>query len=297
MGLSSKKLNVLGIVNWDCFESSQAANKFYFGNQYPMTHLNHSESFSYFVKKRKPDYDLKTQRLSFTLNPLFTSFIAIQGGVKGKMHQELPLRSSIENFLSNPLLEKSLLENISTIPQTLLVLGGDVGTLEHIATSLINGIPAVLCQGSGGITDIIIGALRMSAGSAGLLEYQKYVIIKRIRDLINLPKNDEQLFSADYMDAVTHVRNIAICIQFRDLVTIYRLDKPVIGSKLDQCILKSLLNGKAVSKWDPVYLGLKWGKCEKIIRDTLLSEGQFFIVTLICCIFMLDTYSLCGEFL
>ena len=98
-------------------------------------------------------------------------------------------------------------------------------------------------------------------------------MIKRIRDLINQPKDAEQLFSADYMDAVTHVRNISVCIHLRDLLTIYRLDKPVIGSKLDQCILKSLLNGRAVANCDPVFLGLKWGKCEQVIKDTLLAEG------------------------
>ncbi|XP_063725290.1 transient receptor potential cation channel subfamily M member 2-like [Symsagittifera roscoffensis] len=164
MGLSSKKLDVIGIVNWDCFESNHAANTLYFGSEYPMSRFSPDQKFSYFVKKRRPDWDAQTGKLSFTLNPLFTNFIAIQGGVKGKLHQETNLRSSIENLLSNPLLEKSLLENTKTIPQTLVVLGGDVGTLDHIANSLINGIPAVLCQGSGGITDVIIGALRMTKG-------------------------------------------------------------------------------------------------------------------------------------
>ena len=46
----------------------------------------------------------------------------------------------------------------------MLVLGGDVGTLDHIANSLVNGIPVVLCQGSGGMADIVIEVLRMTRG-------------------------------------------------------------------------------------------------------------------------------------
>ena len=76
------------------------------------------------------------------------------------------------------------------------------------------------------------------------------------------------------MDAATHMHNITVCIEKRHLITIYRLDKPMIGAKLDQCILKALLTGRAAQQYDPVSLGLRWGKCEKIIQNLLISEGE-----------------------
>ena len=139
--------------------------------------------------------------------------------------------------------------------------------------SLSNDIPVVVCQGSGGIADIILGALRMASGKHELVDYQKCAIIKCIRGLINSPTNEKHLFSPDYIDAATHMHNITICIEKRRLITVYRLDKPMIGAKLDQCILKALLTGRAAEQYDPVALGLKWGKCEKIIQNLLISEG------------------------
>ncbi len=239
-----------------------------------MTQFNHDKIFSYFVKKRKPEFDENTKRLSFTLNPFFTNFIAVQGGVRGKLHQELHLRTSIENLLSNPALQNHLPNQMKSIPATLLVLGGDCGTLEHIALSLTHGIPVLLCQGSGGVTDVLVEALRMTASQFGLLEYQKFVIIKKLRDLINLPVEEGHLFAADYMDAVTQIRHVKTCIKHRRMITIYRLDKPIVGAKLDQCILKALLSGQAASQYDAVALGVKWGKCEQIIQDRLLKEGK-----------------------
>ena len=92
--------------------------------------------------------------------------------------------------------------------------------------------------------------------------------------MINKPRGERDLFSEDYMDAVTHVRNISTCIRLSELVTIYRLDKPAVGEKLDQCIFKSLLKGRAVRDLDHVFLGLKWQKCDAIIKDTLFSQGK-----------------------
>ena len=95
MGLSRKQLQVIGIVNWDCFEASHAANTHYFGSEHPMERFSSDAVFSYFGKKRKADWDESNQKLSMTLNPLFSKFISVQGGVKGKVHQELQLRYSI----------------------------------------------------------------------------------------------------------------------------------------------------------------------------------------------------------
>ena len=89
------------------------------------------------------------------------------------------------------------------------------------------------------------------------------------------PIGEHELFSEDYIDAVKHVRNISVCVRFRELLTVYRLDRPVIGAKMNQCIFLSLLKGRTVRGLDPVLLGLKWRKCDSIIKDILFSQGDF----------------------
>ena len=273
MGITENRFNFIAITNWDCFESCTSAGQFFFGTEDNESNYNLNEAFNYFVKKRCVEFDLISQKLSFTLNPYFTNFLGIQGGIKGELHQELQTRTGIENLLSSPTLDQFGSHRRPAVPVTVLVLGGDCGDLEHVALSLANGVPVVICQGSGGIADIIIGALRMSGKGKSLAQYQKFALVKRIRDVINLPKSEDELFCSDYMSAVTQLRNIETCVRLQELIVVYRIDKPMIGAKLDQCIIKSLLLGKAARHHDPVSLGLQWGSCDLIFRNILLSEG------------------------
>ena len=181
MGTRKKQFNLIGIANWDCFEARSTAEQFYFGDINQQSDPQLDKPFPYFVKKRRAEFNFSTQQLSFSLNPFFNNMLAVQGGIKGLLHQELPMRSAMENLLSNPTLDSHMTGRPLGIPLTLLVLGGDCGTLEHIAQSLENGIPVVVCQGSGGIADIIISAMRMAGIGQELLSYQKAVIIKEIK--------------------------------------------------------------------------------------------------------------------
>ena len=118
------------------------------------------------------DTDIVYERYETHLNPIFTHFLAIECAVREK-HGELPARIAIENFCSKG--EKSVsrfqtgnnapLTTLNT-PTVLLVVGGDAKTLEHMANSVDNGIPVVLCQGSGGIVDYLIVLLSKIPASA-----------------------------------------------------------------------------------------------------------------------------------
>ena len=63
-------------------------------------------------------------------------------------------------------------------------------------------------------------------------------------------------------------------VNFRRFVTVYRMDKPAVGLRLDQCILRALLTGQTVQKYDPISLALKWNRCDDVIREILLQEGD-----------------------
>ena len=52
------------------------------------------------------------------------------------------------------------------------------------------------------------------------------------------------------------------------------MDKPAVGLRLDQCILRALLTGQTVQKYDPISLALKWNRCDDVIREILLQEGD-----------------------
>ena len=160
------------------------------------------KTFKYFVKKTRskatPARSVNVSSSNLTdnaiaastydryethLNPIFTHFVAIESAVREK-HCELPARIQIENFCSKDkasFASNAEVEDLKLLntPTVLLVFGGDAKTLEHMARSVENGIPVVLCQGSGGIVDYLILLLHKVPPSN---DASKWFVIIRILD-------------------------------------------------------------------------------------------------------------------
>ncbi|XP_063724949.1 transient receptor potential cation channel subfamily M member-like 2 isoform X3 [Symsagittifera roscoffensis] len=294
----SPKLYLIAFTNWDCIDSKTKANEWFFTQQ-------NSDPFPYYIRRRKAAFDETTQNLTASLNPFFPHILAIQGGVRGQLAQELEVRSTTEEFLSkafesedpNKDSNKNNKNNKSNpgmgIPTVQILIGGHLSDLARVAKSVACQTPVVICQGSGGISDIILSALKMSGVTADasqstttLRPYQENKLVHQLKAFMNdcriskSRKSEERdspegrLFSSQLMDLTPQIVHLRTCVRNRKFFTMYRLDMPGLGTPLDQCILRALLTGATTQKVDPVALALKWNRCDEVVQEILLSEGQ-----------------------
>ena len=137
----ASRFYLIAFTNWDCVDNKLPANKWFFEQE-------QKQPFAYFIRQRKANFDSKTQQLTVSLNPFFSHFIAVQGGVRGQKTQELEVRCMTEEFLCKAVDSDVASMNPGLgIPLVQILIGGDVGNLEHVARTVANQIPVVICQG------------------------------------------------------------------------------------------------------------------------------------------------------
>ena len=135
------KFYLVAFANWECIEENKAANRWFFEDENP-------NPYPYYIKKRKATFYTSTQTLTASLNPFFSYIVAVQGGIKGRLSQELEVRATTEEFLSKAFEAELDIENPGMgIPIVQILIGGHLGDLEHVAKSVASEIPVVICQG------------------------------------------------------------------------------------------------------------------------------------------------------
>ncbi|XP_018580884.1 transient receptor potential cation channel subfamily M member 2 [Scleropages formosus] len=130
-------------------------------------------------------------------------FLLVDDGTHGHYGVEIDLRSRLEKHISQQSLGRR--EGDVTIPVVCVVLNGGPGTLNTIYSSMLNGTPCVVLEGSGRLADVIaeVANLPMSRVTISLIhqlmkrffgqEYEAFTKIniiewtKKIQDIIRMP--------------------------------------------------------------------------------------------------------------
>ena len=215
IGAVSSKFHLIGITNWNSVEENAKVSK----------HLEAGKKkpYNYQVRQRKKAAKAGLKKTMFPLNPLNSHFANIEGGVRGKWGQEIKVRCTTEQFIGRPTDSETGLSGLG-IPMVLIVMGGDFDTFERCSNALVNNIPLLLCQGTGGAADILCQALQMAENSE-LSASNEYLVLHAVESMLNIPKEKGALFSVNGFDATKHMHFVKDCIRMSDKVTVFRLDR------------------------------------------------------------------------
>uniref|UniRef100_K1RG60 Transient receptor potential cation channel subfamily M member 3 n=1 Tax=Magallana gigas TaxID=29159 RepID=K1RG60_MAGGI len=86
---------------------------------------------------------------------IHTHFILIDDGSENKFGGEIEFRSRLEKFISEQRVDPHDKDSSRTIPAISIIVGGDINTMKVIWQSVMNRIPVLVLQSSGGVADFI----------------------------------------------------------------------------------------------------------------------------------------------
>ncbi|XP_078515234.1 transient receptor potential cation channel subfamily M member 2-like [Lissotriton helveticus] len=156
----------------------------------------------------KYNVDVNKQHSHRCLDNNHSHFILVDDGTRGDYWARIPLRTKLERFIS----KQRMKEDVDmTIPIVCVVLAGGLTTLDIIHSSMTNGTPCVIVEGSGRVADVIAQVADMDPSKT------------TIALTGNLSSLSETSLSAEEINACT--KKIQDIVGKSHLLTIFREDK------------------------------------------------------------------------
>ncbi|XP_042906195.2 transient receptor potential cation channel subfamily M member 3 [Parasteatoda tepidariorum] len=230
-------IRCIGVTKWGCVENSDLLIN------------TEAKEMHYSRYKVKPHQKLESGRAY--LNPGHTHFLLVDDGTKRICKGTEVFRVELMHKISSTKEEEGL-----AIPAILLVLGGDLDTIDEILLCLQKDIPILLCCGSGDIADII--AIAISGCNIASSKCERMIAEEDkdlIRNLLNSYSKKSKI-SAAALDA--KVKDIYKCCKKKNLFHIFEING---NESLDLHILSTVIkHKKGASLRDQLLLAVNWNR-------------------------------------
>ncbi|CAM9306625.1 unnamed protein product [Bubo scandiacus] len=194
-------------------------------------------------------------------------FILVDDGTHGRYGVEIPLRTSLEKFISEQTKVKGGVA--IKIPIVCVVLEGGPGTLDTIYNAITNGTPCVIVEGSGRVADVIAQVASLPVPK---------ITIALIRKKLSVFFHDTyELFTEGKL--VEWTKKIQDIVRSRQLLTIFREGK--YGQQdVDVAILQALFKASrnqdhfGHENWDhQLKLAVAWNRVD-IARSEIFTDDH-----------------------
>ncbi|KAG8181944.1 hypothetical protein JTE90_000055 [Oedothorax gibbosus] len=231
-------IRCIGVAKWGCVENSDLLIN------------TDSKEMHYSRYKVKPHHKLESGRAF--LNPGHTHFLLVDDGSKRTCKGTETFRVELMHKISSSKEEEGL-----AIPSILLVLGGDLDSIDEILLCLQKDIPVLLCCGSGDIADIIAMATSCCNVSGSKCERLTAEEDKDlIRNLLNSYNKKHSKSGVAVLDA--KVKDIYKCCKKKHLIHIFEING---NESLDLYILSTVIKHKrGASLRDQLLLAVNWNR-------------------------------------
>ncbi|XP_059174640.1 transient receptor potential cation channel subfamily M member-like 2 [Physella acuta] len=205
------------------------------------------------------------------LNPDHTHFIFVDDGYRYRYGGVADFRSKFEKKIASGLAEKGL-----EIPLVLLLVEGGTDAIQDASVSLAQGIPVVVCAGTGRAADILAYAYNHTKTN-GTSRVMKDTHQDKLAQKIYIAYKDnlKQGKEKDELEALKD--KVIDCCKNEDLMTIFNMNK---HEDLDSAILSALFKAKiSSSRENQLNLAFTWNRAdiaqEEIFReDVIWKEGS-----------------------
>ncbi|XP_035224891.1 transient receptor potential cation channel subfamily M member 1-like isoform X2 [Stegodyphus dumicola] len=231
-------INCIGVAKWGCVENNDLLI-----NTDP-------KEMHYSRYKVKPHHKLESGRAY--LNPGHTHFLFVDDGTKRICKGTEVFRVELMHKISSSKEEEGL-----AIPSILLVLGGDIDSIDEILLCLQKDIPVLLCCGSGDIADIIAVAISCCSASGSKCERMAMEEDKDlIRNMLNAYFKKHTKNGAAVIE--TRIKDIYKCCKKKHLISIFEIHG---NESLDLHILSTVIKHKrGASLRDQLLLAVSWNR-------------------------------------
>lgn len=231
-------IRCIGVTKWGCVENNDL-----------LVNTDMKE-MHYSRYKVRPHHRLESGRAY--LNPGHTHFLLVDDGTKRTCKGTEEFRVELMHKISSTKEEEGL-----AIPAILLVLGGDLDSLDEILLCLQKDIPVLLCCGTGDVADIVAAAISVCNTSNSRCER---IMVEEdkdlIRNMLNAYFRKHTKNGTSSIDA--KVKDIYKCCKKKHLIHIFEIH----GNEcLDLNILSTVIkHKKGATLRDQLLLAVKWDR-------------------------------------
>ncbi|XP_005094347.1 transient receptor potential cation channel subfamily M member 3 [Aplysia californica] len=206
------------------------------------------------------------------LNPDHTHFIFVDDGYRIRYGGVAEFRSKFEKKIATHKRDGGL-----GVPVVLLLVEGGTDAIQDVSASLAQGIPVVICAGTGRAADILAYAYNHTNTTHNkervMSDYHQDKLARKIysayKTYWKAGKEREELDK--------WMKKVLGCCQREDLMTIFNMNK---HEELDLAILSVLLKGETnSSRENQLKLAMTWNRAdiaqEEILReDVIWKDGS-----------------------
>ncbi|TKR95142.1 hypothetical protein L596_009349 [Steinernema carpocapsae] len=195
------------------------------------------------------------------LNDRHSYFLLVDNGTVGRYGADIVLRKRFEDYIAQ---KESLSYLARRVPIVCAVLEGGTCTIKAILQYLSSDppVPVIVCDGSGRASDLLSFADKCVRAHGSLTDEVR-------AELLNLIGN---LFRYSVEPAAQILDDILKCIEFKDLLTVYRLGEEK-DKDVDHAILSALLRGQNLTPIDQLSLTLAWNRVD-IARSDIFGAAH-----------------------
>ncbi|XP_052709281.1 transient receptor potential cation channel subfamily M member-like 2 isoform X1 [Crassostrea angulata] len=224
---------VLGVAPWGCVANRQALEE---------------------EEKRNPNDNTNVPQ-----GKIHTHFILIDDGSENKFGGEIEFRSRLEKFISEQRVDPHDKDSSRTIPAISIIVGGDINTMKVMWQSVMNRIPVLVLQSSGGVADFIALGYKITTNLYNKEEsFFPLTFDEDLKDLVDiifawkaedLPKKQKLVESC--------LKQLREALQHRELLTVFDLNDNET-EEIDRAILYALLKATRSNTNTQLSLALAW---------------------------------------
>ncbi|CAJ0944633.1 unnamed protein product, partial [Mesorhabditis belari] len=197
------------------------------------------------------------------LNNRHSYFLLVDNGTVGRYGADVVLRRRLEMYIAQ---KQKIFGGTRSVPVVSVVLEGGACTIRTVLDYVTNvpRVPVVICDGSGRASDLLAFAHQHVLEDGSFAEHVRLQLLSLI----------QRTFAFDERSAEKVLRELSICAQQKDLITVFRLGEKVGKHDVDYAILTALLKGQNLSGPDQLALALAWNRVDIAKSDIFGVEQQ-----------------------
>ncbi|XP_052805159.1 transient receptor potential cation channel subfamily M member-like 2 isoform X2 [Mya arenaria] len=168
-------------------------------------------------------------------------------------------------------------ENAVSVPSILLVLAGDLGTLENVHQAIKNNTPIVVVKSSGRAADILAYAyLNAKEGGIEATDHagKKHKETRQyLEDSVQIKVREMIEHEFGNKETMSHLKHICDCLEKSDFISVYDIEGKGGVKGIEATILQALLKANKYQVMDQLRLALAWNRID-VAKSVILIDDH-----------------------
>ncbi|WAR05184.1 TMP2L-like protein [Mya arenaria] len=211
------------------------------------------------------------------LDPNHSHFVLVDNATQNTFAAaEIQFRENFEKEIAKNNTGTGEIDAVS-VPSILLVLAGDLGTLENVHQAIKNNTPIVVVKSSGRAADILAYAyLNAKEGGIEATDHagKKHKETRQyLEDSVQIKVREMIEHEFGNKETMSHLKHICDCLEKSDFISVYDIEGKGGVKGIEATILQALLKANKYQVMDQLRLALAWNRID-VAKSVILIDDH-----------------------